>query len=869
LDETTNRPTLVLSTGNGKVFAIDIPTGRVADVWPDVEAADYNPADYEGLESFSSPIAYQRNLSGDKLSNFSNFAIGFENESTKKGFISGFYVDEGWLKEIDGFKKHHYYADELGANSHKIPTSIGVVEKEMDDGSKRYLFMYSDERGNIYCYDQRNEEILFKIEKHGKETGAISMNTPTIVQNEGAEEVYAIFTLSVDRYSKKGKIVCVDVNHALEEAENGNTNPESAIYWETNSNDFGGTAYSGSSAIAMLNMKDENAQAMIIAVDRGTNEKKDNLHAYYVNVRDGNEPAKVENAFLNSVTNEITSGLHIPGGIYGEPAFMAYKNPDTGDFEGGFMVVTSGKGVVHAFKYEPIDNLILDDFYKEVPEGALPDYSFDKGDTIKVSMDIVNQFGIAFDDVPIDITFDRGREDKEPKLISYHVLRNGDESVDGVQSVKDNHMQDSDIWGLDPIEEREEVPPGSNDYEDVWKGYERGFYEFKADIGPQGARVDLVFEVPEDYQDSDFKMFARLNPGFTNPVEPNDTDADNDNEKELILSSAQHEFAIRNMYVPDVRTKEDAFVKFDVCNDSDIDWEGNNLYLSINIYDESGSHVDGVKKKFETFTNSLRFKAGQSKTVSTTIALPGAEHGDRYRAVAFIDCNKNIAEKNEANNISSKYLDVDDDADGCLGNNKTSERTEDMLASANSHGGSTTDTWTEYWCDCSDEDCDGDCRSTDYKEITYEATMEMEVFTSRSQLKSGYGFVVEAEVTVDSDHDYNDGIRECSVVKVYTPNGDEYLMVKDASRSSYTDSGGYVTRFVLPTVTVAEKEGAYSIKENKIFVPLDYRDGTFNVRVCTGALSLSGFDEQLYRSKAFNIEIEGHMYEDINTRPTE
>lgn len=835
MDHTKNIPVIIVATDNGKIYAVDAVTGMGVSAWQ-----------LDKSDIFSSPIAYRRfdKETGEEF--YSNFAIGIEDEADnqKNGHIAGFYASDLGLWKINGLTEEKYRGE--GVPTNRIPTSIGIVEKKVGN-DMQYIFMYSDDIGNIYGYNEFTEEIIFKIDKFA---GDVSLNTPTIIQNKDGDKVYAIFTLSKDKYNHKGKLVCIDVNHAIEEANNTGGDPDNAVYWETNSNDFSGVAYSGSSAIAMLNMKDEKSQAIVIAVDQGNNKNKNNLRAYYVDVREGNQPVPVEGAFQNS-EGLASTGLFIPGGVYGEPAFMANYDKTNKVFDGGFLIVTSGSGNVHAFKYEPINNLKISEFYKKT-EAAEADYSFENGEEIIVSATIENQSGIALEDVEFDLTFDKGYFGQEPKLLAYTVYRNGLESVNGEIAVNDS----IEVYGNHEIivEEKDEF----GDMKDILKGYEKGYFNFKSDMGQQGVRVEFKLQVPENYASNSLELFVRTNIG--NPPSLLETTYE-DNDALLELRNAQYDFAIRNMYVPDLRTGEKAFIRFDVANDSEKDWEGSNLYLSTRIKDSSGTTIKYERKPFEDFTYDYKLEAATSRRVSSFMTLPSSvKDGERLTATAFIDCDDNISEESENNNISSRYFDVDNDADICKGNvlevdeSKWFSRGEDE-SWEDHNGGVLTDSYSITTRSGNKED-GYEYYTTYYRKYTYTSNLKMVVKTSKTKLKSGYGFVVEAYCEVTTDQDDKSGIEPCNEVWTFA-NGLAY----DMEKVDDGDGNPYTTKFILP------KNNESKFEERKVFVPLDYQDGLFNVRVCTG--NVAGTGGQMYASKAFDVEIEGHMYEDINTRPTE
>ena len=308
----------------------------------------------------------------------SKFSVG--NNNGNSGSIIDGYIEDYKLTIVNGLD------DEIGnIYSYGIPTSISLSKKNISN-SEQYCFIYSDKYANIYCYNENQydeEEGLNKLFQITKYNGYQSLNTPTIIDNK-----YAIFTFNT---GGRGKVVCVDIEKALKEAE-GNVNKiaNNSILWETDTRDSKGPAFIGATGIS-INENDTSTDIVLIG-DEGKNPDYPNLRAYYVDKHPNQIPVKVDGAFLinNDKGKQLYShGVYLEGGVKSEPAFAD-----------DIFVVMDGTGVLHGYSLKPQDNLSINNLVSindSAKKGEMHKISVELGNTCNKDIDNVDLRLYGFD----------------------------------------------------------------------------------------------------------------------------------------------------------------------------------------------------------------------------------------------------------------------------------------------------------------------------------------------------------------------------------------------------------------------------------------------------------------------------------------
>lgn len=316
---------------------------------------------------------------------YSSIAIGVHGGHNKDdGFLFGGFVRDG-LFQIDNYLNKNYF-NQISDMKGVAPSTSIAEYKDLATGQNRYIFIFNDRFGVIYGYDEFEKKVVFKIDAL---KGADGLNTPTIVGNE-----YAVFTYRNGKNSNKAQIACINIKQAVEEAKyNSDKLANQSIEWVSDYSDFGGHALSGSIALNIAELKEDidgmgieyQYNTILIVSDMGTNPNIPNLKAYYVDLKEGKKPIKVQNAFVTEDKNGNKTtdyGIYLPKG-----------NTEL-SFANGLLLVTDNKGVLHAYSYKKEQNISVVNFRnsRNIVE---------KGKKYTASADIINQTGQELKNVEV------------------------------------------------------------------------------------------------------------------------------------------------------------------------------------------------------------------------------------------------------------------------------------------------------------------------------------------------------------------------------------------------------------------------------------------------------------------------------------
>jgi len=329
---------IVASSKNSKLYILDSNTGNSIT---------------NGIISYTGTLGM-----GIPHGDYSSIIIAGDNDIFDRGYFASISVVNGVGQKDYLYNENMLFdVDVLGLSEFMSYAKF----RDILTGKTTDLIFAIEKQGSIVGYDPFNDNVLFKINKYdgiGDVSGIAVVNRYLIVSY------------------KSGKIVCIDYERAIYDAQYHPEKIVETIVFETTNKV---ETFSNP-----LIIKDSNGNNVLINANLDGNLRAYRLDRYNSNSK---VPLEVENAF--KFENKGMSSIKIPNGIYSN---ISYGNNQ--------LLFVNGKGILYSYSGSAVNNLLITDL-KNSKEGGL-----EKGKTYKANFTIINSTNNLLKDVVLELIVD-------------------------------------------------------------------------------------------------------------------------------------------------------------------------------------------------------------------------------------------------------------------------------------------------------------------------------------------------------------------------------------------------------------------------------------------------------------------------------